>query len=84
MSTRVEPPSIDVEAEVARQEERFIASMLRDMRGLTREHRDVEMKLAMIVDRETGQPEIIFAGFLVKKSTEPLRRTYRFRKGERP
>ena len=69
-----------IEAEVVRQEERFIQSMLHDMRTLSRDHREVELKIAMVLDRETGQPEIIFAGFMVKKSIEPLRKTYRFRK----
>lgn len=65
---------------VEEQELRYLASMLRDFRELVRKHREAEMKVAMVLDHETGEPEIIFAGFTVKRPLEPLRQTYRIRK----
>ena len=64
---------------VAVEEAKFILAAFAELKSM----RDAELKITVSVDRESGQPEIIYTGIQKKRSIDVLRKVYRARREKR-
>lgn len=64
---------------VARAEAEFVLAAFEELKDMN----DAELKITVAMDRESGEPEIIYAGVQKKRSLEVLRKVYRGRKQEK-
>jgi hypothetical protein len=58
------------------EEAKFVLAAFEELKSM----RDAELKITVSVDRESGQPEIIYCGVQKKRSIDVLRRVYRIRR----
>lgn len=61
------------------EEAKFILAAFEELKSM----RDAELKITVSVDRESGQPEIIYTGIQKKRSIDVLRKVYRARREKR-
>jgi hypothetical protein len=64
---------------VAKAEAEFVLGAFQELKDMS----DAELKITVAMDRESGEPEIIYAGVQKKRSLEVLRKVYRGRKQEK-
>jgi len=69
--------------EVMSAEETLILEAYRDFKKIVKQQRlGGELRVAMEIDRETGEPEIIFAGYNFKRSLDSTRTVYKKRRDQ--
>ncbi len=72
-----------VTTEVTKVERELLLNAFEDFKKIVKEHRmGGELRVAMEVDRETGEPEIIFAGYNFKRSLDATRVVYKKRRDQ--
>lgn len=64
---------------VAVAEAEFILAAFAELK----EMKDAELKISVAMDRESGRPEVIYAGVQKKRSLETLRKVYRANREKR-
>ena len=73
-----------VDNEVTKIEEELLLKAFRDFKSVLKELRQGgELRVAMDVDRQTGEPEIIHAGYNIKRSLDSTRTIYAKRREQR-
>lgn len=70
--------------EVTQVEEELLLKAFRDFKKVLKELKQGgELRVAMDVDRQTGEPEIIHAGYNIKRSLDSTRTIYAKRREQR-
>jgi hypothetical protein len=64
---------------IAQAEAEFVLQAFEELKSMG----DAELKISVAMDRESGHPEIIYAGVQKKRSLETLRKVYRARRGQK-
>ena len=81
MSTAVDGNVNEVTVEVTKVEQELLLKAFEDFKRIVKDQRmGGELRIAMEVDRETGEPEIIFAGYNFKRSLDATRVVYKKRR----
>ena len=73
------PVRVSGDDPVAVAEAVFVLAAFDELKGM----RDAELKITVSVDRESGEPEVIYTGIQKKRSIDVLRRVYRARREKR-
>ncbi len=70
-----------IQEQIMTAEESLILEAFKDFKAIVKQQKlGGELRVAIEPDRETGEPEIIFAGYNFKRSLDPIRTVYRKRK----
>lgn len=69
------PVTVVCDDPVAKAEAEFVLAAFEELKGM----QDAELKITVTVDRQSGQPEIIYTGIQKKRSLDTLRKVYRAR-----